>query len=217
MYFSLREVAFLDNSEYDAQMDTGFDRETLLRVFSALGDVLQARGHRIEVVLVGGGDLLLQGFVSRPTRDADVLGERLPDGRVVPLRRLPATLERAVADVALAFGLASDWLNLGPESLLDLGLPPGFETRLARLGFGALTVWLADRYDLICFKLYAAADHWPTRDRHLGDLIALGATVDELRSAATWTRTHDSSPAFRDQLGAVLGALGIDLADVADL
>jgi hypothetical protein len=93
----------------------------------------------------------------------------------------------------------------------------GFETRLARLGFGALTVWLADRYDLICFKLYAAADHWPTRDRHLGDLIALGPTVDELRSAATWMRTHDSSSAFRDQLEAVLGALGVDLADVTDL
>jgi hypothetical protein len=69
-------------------------------------------------------------------------------------------------------------------------------------------------YDLGCFKLYAAAYHWPSRDRHLDDLRALRPTQPDLISAASWSMTHDPSPAFRSQLVAVLEHLGVEDADV---
>jgi len=178
--------------------------------------VLESRGQQAELVIVGGATLLLRGVISRPTRGVDVLGARASDGKVVRLPQIPPALRQAIADVALVHGLAPDWLNLGPASLMDLGLPPGFEGRLERHAFGGLVLWYAGRYDLICFKLYAAIDRWPSRDRHLDDLWALQPASDELRRAAEWTQTHDPSPAFAANLRAMLTSLGIEDGDAPD-
>ena len=194
-------------------MTQPIDRTGLDGALAALGDVLAYRGELYEIVLVGGGDLVLRGIISRSTKDADILGQRLDNGRIVPLRRLPDALARAVSEVADAHDLAPDWLNVGPESLLELGLPAGFENRLTARHYGGLTVWLAGLYDLVCFKLYAAADHWPSQDRHLDDLRALRPTEADLLSSARWSITHDPSPAFRGQLAAVLAHLGVEDAD----
>ncbi len=156
------------------------DRTGLDGALAALGDLLAYRGETYEIVLVGGGDLVLRGIISRATKDADIVGQRLGDGRIVALRRLPDALARAVSEVADAHDLAPDWLNVGPASLLDLGLPAGFEDRLTARHYGSLTVWLAGPYDLVCFKLYAAADHWPSQDRHLDDLRALHPSEADL-------------------------------------
>jgi len=182
---------------------------------TTLGDVLAERGLAYEVVLVGGGSLLLRGIIARPTKDADVVGMRLASGDIAKVDALPEPLARAVRDVGDALGLAPDWLNLGPASLLELGLPAGFADRLSRAVFGALVVWFAGVYDLICLKLNAAADHWPSRDRHLEDLRALHPTWAELAEGARWARTHDPSPAFRSLLAAVLREMGTEDADVA--
>lgn len=189
------------------------DRTGLEGALAALGDVLAYRSETYEIVLVGGGDLVLRGIISRSTKDADIVGQRLSDGQIMALHRLPDALARAVSEVADAHDLAPDWLNVGPESLLDLGLPAGFEDRLTARHYGGLTVWLAGVYDLICFKLYAAADHWPSRDRHLDDLRVLRPTEADLLSAARWSMTHDPSPAFRSQLAAVLAHMGLEDAD----
>jgi hypothetical protein len=194
-------------------MDLG--RQQFEDALATLGDVLARRGLAYEVVLVGGGSLLLRGIIARPTKYADLVGIRLGSGEIVPLDVLPAPLARAVRDVGQALDLAADWLNLGPASLLDLGLPPGFTDRLSRIVFGSLVVWFAGTYDLICFKLYAAADHWPSRDRHLDDLRALRPTREELLEAARWARTHDASPGFLSLLTAVLQEMGVEDADVA--
>jgi hypothetical protein len=189
------------------------DHTGLERALATLGDVLAFRGEAYEIVLVGGGDLVLRGIVSRSTKDADIVGQRLSDGRIVPIHRLLDALAGAVSEVAEAHDFAPDWLNVGPESLLDLGLPAGFEDRLTGRYYGGLTVWLAGPYDLVCFKLYAAADHWPSQDRHLDDLGALRPTKDDLLTAARWSLTHDPSPEFRSQLVAVLAHLGLTDAD----
>jgi hypothetical protein len=194
-------------------MSEPLSRDDLRSALAALGQVLAARGLRYEVVLVGGANLLLRGLISRSTKDADVVARRTAGGRVVAMRELPAPLLLAVRDVARAYGLAEDWLNLGPASLLDLGLPRGFAARMSREDFGGLTLWLAGRHDLICLKLYAAADHWPTRGRHLADLRAMRPNGTELLSGGRWARTHDPSPAFRSLLVAVLRELGLEDAD----
>ncbi len=190
-------------------------RSELEQALAALGANLDARGLRFDVVLVGGANLLLRGVIERPTKDGDLIGQRLDSGDVAAMRELPPDLARAVADVALAYGLAPDWLNAGPESLIELGPPPGFPSRLTCRTFGGLGVWSAGPYDMICFKLYAAADHWPAQDRHLADLQALRPTREELVSAARWARTHDPSPAFRSMLVGVLASLGVEGADAA--
>jgi hypothetical protein len=111
-----------------------------------------------------------------------------------------------------AYGLADDWINFGPEALLDLGLPAGFLGRLERRDYGGLVAWLAGRFDMICFKLYAAADQGP-RSRHLQDLQELNPDQDELLTAARWSLTHDPSPGYRSALVETLRRLGLEDAD----
>ena len=105
-------------------------------------------------------------------------------------------------------------MNLGPESLPDLGLPVGFVDRLERHDYGGLIAWLADRFDMIFFKLYAAVDQGP-RSRHIQDLRELGPDHDELLAAARWTITHDASPGYRSLLVETLGQLGLEDADAS--
>lgn len=189
-------------------------RSQLEAALTALGELLEARGLHYEVVLIGGGNLILRELVSRPTtKDLDLLGEWAPDG-VKPMRPMPAPLRDAVADVGRTYGLASDWINLGPESLLDLGLPNGFFERLERRDFGGLVTWLAGRFDMVCFKLYAAVDQGP-RSRHMQDLRELDPDHDELIAAARWTVTHDPSPGFRSLLVRTLAELGVEDADAS--
>jgi hypothetical protein len=69
-------------------------------------------------------------------------------------------------------------------------------------------VHLASRYDQIHFKLYAMVDQGA--GKHEADLRDLQPTRDELLAAARWTRTHDPSQGFREQLLAALAYLGVD-------
>jgi hypothetical protein len=191
---------------------TSVGRTQLETALRALGDLLEARGLHYEVVLIGGGNLILRGLITRPTtKDLDLLGAWTADG-VMPMRPMPEPLRIAVVDVARTYGLANDWVNLGPDSLLDLGLPDGFLERLERHDYGGLVAWLADRFDMICFKLYAAVDQG-LRSRHLQDLSELSPDRDELLAAARWTVTQDPSPGYRSLLVKTLAQLGVEEAD----
>ena len=193
---------------------TSIGRAQLESALRALGELLEVRGLHYEVVLIGGGNLILRGLVARPTtKDLDLLGEWTADG-VKPMRPMPEPFRIAILDVARTYGLASDWLNLGPASLLDLGLPDGLLERLERHDFGGLVAWLADRFDMICFKLYAAVDQGP-RSRHVQDLRELRPDRDELLAGARWTVTHDPSPGFRSLLVDALRQLGLEDADAS--
>ncbi|MEK6719450.1 MAG: hypothetical protein AABZ33_02130 [Chloroflexota bacterium] len=193
---------------------TSIGRTQLETALRALGNLLEARGLHYEIVLIGGGNLILRGLVSRPTtKDLDLLGEWTADG-IKPMRPMPEPLRIAVVDVARTYGLASDWVNLGPESLLELGLPDGFTERLERDDYGGLVAWLAGRFDMVCFKLYAAVVQGP-RSRHLQDLYELHPDRDELLSAARWTLTHDPSPGYRSLLVDTLRQLDVEDADAS--
>jgi hypothetical protein len=163
------------------------------------------------LVVVGGSSLLLLGLIDRPTRDLDVIGLARSD-TYVKLDALPEPLSQAVADVGDALGLANDWLNIGPASLLDFGLPDGFRDRVTIRRFDALELHISSRLDQVCFKLYAAVDQGP-RSRHFADLVALRPSREELLFAARWTVTHDASPGFKRELMGLLEQLGAAVTD----
>lgn len=180
-------------------------------LLSALGEQLAAAGERFELVVVGGSGLLALGEIQRSTRDVDLValrnGEEL--GAAEPL---PDPLRRAAERVARDFDLDETWLNGGPTSLLDLGLPKGFLERLDSRSYGeALVVHFASRYDQIHFKLYAMVDEGGP-GKHEQDLRALAPSEAELLSAAHWSRTHDSSDPYREMLLRALQHLGVSNA-----
>ncbi len=183
-----------------------FSAASLKSALETLGEVLDDRALSAEVVVVGGGSLLLLGLLERPTKDLDVVA-LLKDGVLATAKPLPHGLSEAVADVGEALGLATNWLNGGPTSLLDFGLPDGFEERMIRKQFGPLTVHIAARFDQICFKLYAAVDQGP-HSKHASDLRLLEPSEDQLTRAADWCRTHDPSEGFSLMLEQALREFG---------
>ena len=189
---------------YHPDMDAAQTHQLL----SALGEQLVAHGERVELVVIGGSGLLALGLTSRATRDVDVVA--LLEGRALAKPSpLPDAVIEARARVARDFGLPADWLNVAPADLLDFGLPDGLIDRLERRDYGeALTVHFASRFDQIHFKLYAMVDQGA--GKHEADLRALEPTREELLAAARWTRTHDPSAGFREQLFAALSHLGVE-------
>jgi hypothetical protein len=191
----------------------GLNSERLVEALTLLGERLRHVGvEPLELVVCGGSSLIAAGFVSRATRDVDVLALRVRGEDVISARPLPPALLEAATRVAADLGMPDGWLNNGPADLFEMGLPEKFASRLQRRAFGShLTIWFAGRLDLIHFKLYAAADQGP--GRHVDDLIALNPSGEELAAAAQWAFTHDVSPGFRSLMRELLTQLGHD--DVA--
>ncbi|MEU4196372.1 DUF6036 family nucleotidyltransferase [Kribbella sp. NPDC026611] len=191
-----------------------FALEELERALSTLGAVLQSRRLQSRILVAGGSSLLLLGVVKRPTADVDVIG-LARDNYYVKADHIPASLEAAVRDVGAALGLSERWMNNEPAGLFDFGLPAGYEARVDVRNYGALEVHLVGRFDLVCFKLYAAVDRFgPHESKHLSDLRALAPNQEVLLAAARWTRTQDASEGFLLNLTSVLAQLGLDAEDV---
>jgi hypothetical protein len=159
----------------------------------------------------GGGGLLLLRLIDRPTGDLDVVG-LADNGNYVKVEVLPPPLAEAALQVAQALDLPDDWLNTGPASLMDFGLPAGWEERIEVRQYGGLEVHVPSRFDQVCFKLYAAVDRGPD-DKHFKDLQLLEPSPEELRTAARWTVTHDPSEGFRKELIGCLSTLGVEMND----
>lgn len=86
----------------------------------------------------------------------------------------------------------------------ETGLPPGLARRLHWRRYGGLRLGVADRYDLIFLKLYAAADSVGPESVHFQDLVALRPTAQELQEAVAWVREQDPTPAFAAALDLVV-------------
>jgi hypothetical protein len=178
--------------------DITLDAAGIHTLLGALGEQLELRGEHYAIAVVGGSALLALGLVKRATRDVDVVAV-LDGEKLLGAEPLPAGLLEAAGVVASDFALPGDWLNAGPASLLDLGLPEGFLQGAQRRRYGpALSVLFASRVDQIHLKLYAVVDQGP--GRHLADLRALAPTEAELLAAARWSRSHDPSEGYRSVL-----------------
>jgi hypothetical protein len=176
---------------------TGPDQIAL--ALQRVGELIQARGEHFRVVIIGGAAMNLLGIVARTTTDVDILafGDLESDARsghriARPPEPLPAALIAAAQAVAREMGLGPDWLNAGPASQWDLGLPPGLESRIEWRTHAALDVGLVGRLDLIYFKLYAAADDTGPKSVHFQDLLALSPTLAELAAAREWVVSQDA-------------------------
>lgn len=168
--------------------------EFLEDALQVLGQLLSDRGQKYEVVAVGGGGLLLLGMIMRPTKDLDLIA-LIDQGKMVSARLLPGPLLKAIREVSVVKELSENWINAGPAGLFEMGLPHGFINRMHTFHYGGLTIHLAGRFDQICFKLYAAADHEP-ENKHFVDLKSLKPTAAELEEAKCWCLTHDVSEGF---------------------
>lgn len=191
-----------------------FQLEALEEALRSLGAVLRERQTPYRLLVVGGSSLLLLRLIDRPTGDLDVIGLAEND-HYYKIDSLPAPLATAAAQVGQVFDLAENWLNTGPASLMDFGLPSDWEDRIEIRHYGGLEVHLHSRIDQVCLKLYAAVDSGPN-DKHYRDLQALRPLPDELLQAARWTITHDPSPGFRTELLGCLSSFGVEVGD-ADL
>jgi hypothetical protein len=181
------------------------DIKVALRAFNSQLNVID---KKIGLVVCGGAALNALGLVERTTSDIDVVGfaDEVKEQIVVRRAKFPGWLREAAGKVARDLGLPKDWLNDGPASLVELGLPEGFADRLNRIEVGtSLAVYYISRIDQIHFKLYASADRG---GYHIDDLIKLKPTEKEILVAAKWTMTHDVSPTFRDIMIDLVRRLG---------
>jgi hypothetical protein len=178
------------------------------QLLNALDEQLASHAESYTLAVVGGSALLALGFISRPTRDVDVLAI-VENHELVSAQPLPAALLDAAHTVARDFGLSDEWLNPGPTSLLDLGLPDGFYERAQHRVYGpGLEILFASRVDQIHLKLYATVDQGA--GKHLDDLGALQPTRQELIDAARWSRTHDPSEGYLGVLSRILAHFGVN-------
>jgi hypothetical protein len=178
----------------------------------ALDEQLAAHSESYTLAVVGGSALLALDLISRPTRDVDILAI-VENHELVSAQPLPAALLAAARTVARDFGLPDEWLNPGPTSLLDLGLPDGFYERAQHRIYGpGLEILFASRLDQIHLKLYATVDQGA--GKHLDDLEALRPIGQELLDAARWSRSHDPSEGYLSVLKQVLSHFGVDGGDL---
>lgn len=181
------------------------DIESALR---AVGELLEASNERVGIVVIGGAALHLLGIIDRATRDVDIVAVTDVPGELSSISRppepLPQALVSAINQVARDFGLPENWMNRGPANQWDIGLPPGFAARLHWRSYHGLDIGVADRRDLIFFKLEAASDQPDANNRHFRDLLALMPTELELASAADWAREKNVGTRYHEILDHVV-------------
>lgn len=177
---------------------------------NALGEQLENLAKEIyELLVCGGSALNVLGLIHRPTKDVDVLAYVIRDNvyKFIKADPLSPELSMAVKKVARDFNLPEDWLNTGPASAVDFGLPDGLMKRVTTRRYGRkLILHFLSRYDQIYFKLYAAVDQGA--GKHFDDLLALDPTADELEKAARWSMTHDVSEGYRQIIKKLLIYMG---------
>lgn len=186
---------------------------------TALAEQLEAEGASIiELVVCGGAALNILGYVKRPTHDVDIVAfiKKNESGvhSLVKADYLMPELKTAAQRVENDFNLKKDWLNVGPASVIDFGFPEGMMSRLQTHRYGNnLIIHFLSRYDQIHFKLYAALTS-ERRIIHVGDIIALNPTKDEINDAAVWIMTRDKALVYKHALQDLLKQIGYQ--DVAD-
>ena len=126
----------------------------------------------LEAIIVVGTALNLLGYISRQTRDVDIIAPELSDGQKQTSKDFAKTIPN----------LWEDWLNNGPSSVTDI-LPVGWEVRVQDAYQGmAIRLKTLERSDLLKTKLFAYCD----RGTDLADCLAMSPNSEELHDALNW-------------------------------
>jgi hypothetical protein len=188
------------------------DKASIDGALALLGERLEQTAITSTTILVcGGASLIATRMISRlVTKDIDVLAFVGENDVLEKAKPFPAFLDQCVEEVAAMLRLPGYWINPGPTSLLDAGLPVGLMDRLAETRhYGSkLTALFIGRLDQIHFKVFAAADSGP--GRHLEDLRELVPTSDEMEMASRWVMQQDPSEGFRLMLKDMLRKIGYE-------
>ncbi len=141
-----------------------------------LSSYLEKKGLSRTFIICGGASLILQGIITRGTKDIDIVGPEIDE-----------VLKEAAVYVADQLGLNPNWLNTEPKGLAK-DMTPGWEKRIFEVYKSAcLIVHSISREDMIFAKFYAYCD----RQKDLQDLIDLRVTSPEIDKAAELTIQKD--------------------------
>jgi hypothetical protein len=177
----------------------------LNEILSLLAEHLKLQtDEQWNIVVCGGSALNALNLVCRTTKDIDVLG-RLENERIVHAA-FDSLFWDVVLEVGEYFDLPKDWLNTGPESYLETGLPEGLAERLVWKSYGeSLNIGYLSRIDQVFFKVYASADRG---GYHVDDLLKLQPTLEEIYHAGLWCKKQDGSEGFSMILSSMLEQIG---------
>lgn len=165
-----------------------------LRQFDAY---LAKKGLSFDAVVIGGAALAILGTISRETQDCDVLSPKIP----ADIQKAAKDFSREIS--AKGEALKEDWLNNGPESLLDV-LPKEWRARTQELFSGkALHLQTLGRPDLLRSKFFAYCD----RQLDLPDCIALRPSKEEMLETLDWLRHQDAHPGWPEHVNKQMAAL----------
>lgn len=180
--------------------------EDALEALAALGAKLETRGARpVSLLICGGAALNISGLLTRATADIDVLGKA---GSAGELSEMPDWLFAIAEEVAEELSLEPGWLNDAALSITQMGLPQGILSRSERRSFGScLEIAIASRPDLIALKCFAALNG-KAGQKHLGDLVDLNPTEEEMSFATDWLLDRPTSVEFRKVLRQLCEVLG---------
>lgn len=203
----------------DDQTNAGFSgRESIEAALRRLNErLVYADFKPLSLVICGGASLNLMGWVIRSTSDVDILGvlsiQKGERPSLMIAEGLSHEFDEMVAGVGRELGLAEDWLNFGPAPLLEFGLPDGLADRVEKIEIeigDCLTIHAISRWDQIHLKFYAALDPGGRVETHLGDLLDLEPTEEEVRAAVSWLTNRPVGAEFRERVKQLLESIGYE-------
>ena len=97
-----------------------FNLNILEEALTILGEALKERKQRVSLAVIGGSVLLLQDYITRPTRDIDVVALLDEDGNYKSATPLPDFLIECKNEVADFLGLDHHWLNRLRVTILQM-------------------------------------------------------------------------------------------------
>jgi hypothetical protein len=159
----------------------------------ALGTVMEEQGiAAVDIVVCGAMVLLMQGIISRPTRDIDGLGLVVKEDGVSVLRKplLSGEFRAAVERVGALYGEGKRWFSTAAITLHeDTELPADLIEMAQARNYGErLTVRLCSRRHMVCLKMWAAVHRG---EPDIGDLIAMETSAEEADAGAAWCLQQD--------------------------